>query len=64
MRKGARSCFLCPFSPPAGPLLQMGAQFPCLGSKSSQLAGATWLSICLYAYACACVYKRRGRRGL
>ena len=56
--------------PIQGALLQTGAQFPCLGSQSSQPAGATWLSTCLCAHArvhmcvCVCVYKNARRRGL
>lgn len=60
--KGACSCFLCPPLPTQGALLQTGAQFPCLGSQSSQPAGATWLSTCLCAHArvhvrmwCVCI---------
>lgn len=38
--QGTCSCFLCPALLTQGALFQMGAQFLCLGSKSSQPAGA------------------------
>lgn len=67
--KGTCSCFLCPALLTQGALFQMGAQFLCLGSKSSQSAGAIWLSTCLCAHArvhaCVCVcIKMQGEGGL